>query len=188
MIRTRTKVALGGVFLALIAALLVVSAVAINAFNDRDEALRKTTTAASTNKAATKDACEQVENLGKQCVVDPDELKSGKQAVEGIPGIQGIPGVPGEPGPVGPRGEPGPQGPRGLTGKAGLPGLPGQPGPMGEPGPIGPMGPKGETGEKGDKGEKGTGISKLECTGALPGTTFTVTYDDGTTQEVPCTE
>jgi hypothetical protein len=96
-------------------------------------------------RAAVEQLCTQVEQLGRRCVVDPEELR-------GEPGAPGLPGPPGPPGPAGPAGEPGPSGrtgPDGLQGPGGDPGAagpageigePGLPGPPGEPGPAGPQG------------------------------------------------
>lgn len=90
--------------------------------------------------------CQQVQQLGRTCVVDPSTLKgdpgpAGPAGPVGPPGIPGQDGSDGRDGAMGPVGLTGPVGPLGPQGKDGAPGAPGPTGPPGPQGPAGEAGP-----------------------------------------------
>jgi Collagen triple helix repeat (20 copies) len=85
---------------------------------------------------------DQVESLGEEPVVTPEEI-TGNDNVVTVPGPPGPEGPAGDkgsdgsPGPAGPPGEPGAAGSSGDTGATGSEGEPGAEGPPGAPGPAG---------------------------------------------------
>jgi len=91
--------------------------------------------------------CQQVEQLGGVCAVDPAQFRgdtgpagpAGPAGPPGIPGISGQDGV-GIIGPVGPSGAPGSAGVTGPAGADGKDGATGPPGADGAPGPACPTG------------------------------------------------
>jgi hypothetical protein len=101
--------------------------------------------------------CAQVEELGRSCVVNPEDLRGeqGDPGQPGEPGEEGDPGQEGEQGEQGEEGEPGQPGEEGQPGPTGQPGEPGQPGTPGEPGQPGQDGAPGEPGEPGQPGLPG---------------------------------
>ncbi|MEO3925451.1 hypothetical protein ABGB07_16510 [Micromonosporaceae bacterium B7E4] len=112
---------------------------------------------AATAVSGAEQLCQQVRQLGGECVVDPANLRGeqGPAGPEGPPGPPGLPGRDGRPGDPGPPGEPGPPGdpgPAGAPGPSGPNGEPGATGPDGPAGPAGPEGPAGPTGEPGPPG------------------------------------
>lgn len=143
--------------------------------------------------AALKALCDDAKQIVKQGPPGP-EGPIGPPGPPGPQGVQGVQGVPGPPGPRGPRGEagedgtdgaPGAPGEVGESGTDGQDGAPGPAGPQGEPGPVGPEGPAGADGEDGTDGVDGRGISSVQC--EQGNATFVITYTDGTTQTVQCT-
>lgn len=149
--RSRWKMA-GFIALAIVAALLLgrqTAGLTDRAAAEQDRANRAVT--------GVDQLCQQVRQLGGQCVVDPASLRgdtgpAGPQGVPGIPGRDGDDGVDGAPGstgpigPAGPAGDQGPEGDQGETGPAGTVGPPGPPGPAGPAGEAGPAGPECPTG------------------------------------------
>ena len=113
----------------------------------------------------------QLEQLGAQPIVEPDDDVPLSQRYVPIPG---------------PRGPAGPTGPTGRSGTPGAPGAAGDDGSTGAAGQTGPAGPKGDTGAKGDTGDRGPagadgrGISNLQCG---DDGRWTVTYTDGTSED-----
>ena len=127
------------------------------------------------------------------------------QSVQGATGPQGDMGLPGQ---MGPQGRTGEKGDQGATGPAGIPGStgatgakgdsgsPGEAGPVGEIGPqgapgatgaMGPAGPQGIPGPQGNPGP-GRGVSSFACDGSGASSSWTITYTDGTSQQLagPC--
>jgi hypothetical protein len=125
----------------LLALLLVLALLVIVVLGRLDqERLRDDLVDARANQDA---LAQQVENLGGNPVVDPEDFV----------GPQGIQGIEGEPGADGAQGDPGPEGAQGATGATGDPG---PPGPQGEQGPTGPAGADGADGEDGQDVESFT--------------------------------
>lgn len=89
--------------------------------------------------------CQQVQQLGRACVVDPASVKGdpGPEGPVGPAGPAGIPGRDGDQGPAGPAGEVGTIGPQGPVGDRGSTGDVGPQGPQGPPGDTGPACPGG---------------------------------------------
>lgn len=176
----------------LIAAIVLLGLRLIETSNERDKALTAAANQATTNKAAANDACDQVEELKKVCVVDTKKLKSGpqiiaKQGIQGIQGVPGLQGLRGDQGPQGIQGEQGPPGPTGLQGKIGIPGQQGLPGLNGKDGVDGKNGKDGVDGKDGESipGKDAPKITSVDCSG-LAGS-FKFTFDDGSTQSATCT-
>jgi len=95
--------------------------------------------------------CQQVEQLGGVCAVDPATFR-GDQGPAGPEGPAGPPGIPGQ---DGAQGAQGPEGPIGLKGDAGPVGEQGPEGPAGAQGPEGPAGAQGPVGPTGAAGTPG---------------------------------
>lgn len=134
--------------------------------------------------------------------------KAEKGQLPGIPGVQGEQGPPGPPGPPGPEGDPGPRGsdgndgqtgqpgPRGelgpsgvqgapgADGAAGADGEPGEAGPAGPAGPQGDQGPPGPAGGDGTDGEDGVGVSSMEIGMSGASCVLSVTYTNGSIENV----
>lgn len=96
--------------------------------------------------------CQQVEQLGGVCAVDPatfrgDQGPAGPEGPAGPAGIPGQDGAQGAQGPTGPEGPTGAKGDVGPTGDQGPEGAQGPAGPEGPPGPQGPAGPAGTPGQ-----------------------------------------
>lgn len=123
-----------------------------------------------TNELAIAALVEQVESLGGEPVVQPDQLdqQSNIVVVPGPPGPRGIDGKDGA------AGIPGASGPAGETGAAGIPGTPGAGGQTGDQGPQGPIG---EQGSPGPQGEPGPATSAFSIT--ILGETFICADPDG---------
>lgn len=109
---------------------------------DREEQRAEQEEGRADREATTADQlCEQVRELGRECVVDPVEVREGPA---------------GQPGAVGPSGPPGPRGLTGAVGPEGNPGAPGEAGPTGAPGAPGTPGAAGVDGQDGVDGTDGS--------------------------------
>lgn len=136
------------------------------------------------SQAATSALAIQVEALGEEPVVEPQEVVPVK-GERGEPGQDGRDGRDGEDGRDGKDGAPGPPGPPGADGV----GVPGPPGPQGEPGIDGRDGIDGQDGAPGAPGEPGAPGAPGEDgdppasftfeTGGPFGATYTCTDSDG---------
>lgn len=144
---------------------------------------------------------QQVRDLGEVPVVTPPDAPTSSTAPQS-PNSRyfPVPGATGPTGPVGPMGRtgrdstvPGPVGDGGTPGAdSTTPGPSGQPGSDGKagqdgsdstvPGPQGPAGPAGSPGSTGADGKDGRGLKSFAC--EADGT-WTITYTDDTTQNVP---
>ncbi|GAA4439348.1 collagen-like protein [Phytohabitans houttuyneae] len=126
--------------------------------------------------------CAQVEQLGRQCVIDPAELRgeAGPQGEAGPPGPQGPPGPTGNMGPPGPMGPVGPSGAPGADGRDGV----GEPGPAGAAGEPGPAGPQGEPGPAGKDGVAGKPPASWRWTDP-DGAEYECLRDDGSPESAP---
>lgn len=123
--------------------------------------------------------CQQVQQMGGTCVVDPKKLR-GDPGPAGPVGAQGPAGIPGR---NGADGKPGPTGPPGPTGKDGAQGAAGKDGQNGDPGPAGPAGPAGPQGDPGPQGPQGppgeAGPAGPACPDGTHAETVTVLTTDG---------
>jgi len=122
-------------WIAVAAGALATSLVAMIAFRGIDRASSNEDRIAALEASAIALA-DQVESLGEEPVVTPEEISGGNDVVT-VPG------------------PPGPQGRTGPTGDKGSDGAPGPPGPPGEPGATGATGDTGATGQTGGEGEPG---------------------------------
>jgi len=138
-------------WVAVIAGAIATSLVAMLAFRGVDRASANEDRIAALEASATALA-EQVESLGGEPVVTPEEIGGNVVPVPGPAGPegpQGKTGPPGDPGPVGPMGPPGEIGATGATGDTGATGATGSEGDPGEPGAPGTEGPAGAPGPPG---------------------------------------
>lgn len=114
-------------------------------------------------QAALEALAEQLQELGEEPVVEPDEIPTESDVVV-IPGPRGFSCIEeiGYPRCRGAEGLPGSDGRAGADGRDGRDGAPGPAGPTGPAGPAGPQGergpagPQGEPGPQGPQGEPGT--------------------------------
>lgn len=110
------------------------------------------------NVAGARALARQVERLGEEPVVDPEDLPEAEVG-EAIATIVGPAGLDGQDGADGQDGRdsrvPGPAGPTGASGEDGADGARGPVGAAGPQGPAGEQGPPGERGEQGPAGERG---------------------------------
>lgn len=117
---------------------------------------------------------QQVEDMGGQPVIRPEDLRQGPRGEQGDRGPRGPRGPEGDRGPRGPAGERGPIGPQGSqgdTGSEGERGPQGEAGSEGDQGPQGeqgPAGPQGETGPQGPPGADGRTPAEMTCTRTEP--------------------
>lgn len=144
--------------------------------------------ATAAQEAATSALADQVESLGEEPVVEPEEAS--RSVLVPVPGPRG----------------PGPTVAQVLAAinaycdrnddctppapKDGKDGAAGQdstiPGPEGPAGRDGTNGSDGSDGKDGTDGTNGRGIESLDCSTLTPKTTFTITFTDGTTQTIAC--
>lgn len=196
----RTRIILTAIIVIALGTFVYGGVLMVQAFQIRDQAIQKGATETTTNKAAATEACAQVERLDKTCVIDPAKLASGSDVVKQVPGVKGDTGATGATGP-------GPSFAQvvnalqvviddALTANCGgsckstTPGRPGKAGTNGTNGvspPPAQDGKDGTDGTDGTDGDDGRGIASVSCANGFPGQTFTVTYDDGDTEEIPCT-
>lgn len=136
----------------------------------------------------------KAQSMGSLCSNANQIVKEGPPGPEGPVGPPGPPGANGKDGEdgldsnvAGPQGIPGPAstipGPAGADGEDGLDGSNGTDGADGEDSTV--PGPPGAQGDPGPAGSDGRGIQSVSCTNGND--EFVITYTDGTTQTVTCT-
>jgi hypothetical protein len=134
-------------WIAVIGGAVATSLVAMMAFRAGDRVTENEARIAELEASATALA-DQVETLGEEPVVTPEEI-TGSDNVVTVPGPPGPQGRTGPTGEKGSDGAPGPPGPPGATGATGAAGLTGSEGAPGEPGAAGAEGQPGAPGAPG---------------------------------------
>lgn len=172
--RVRRRAVVAALLIAVVFGLLGYTAAGLSHRADKEG--RRANQAVSTAEQL----CQQVQQLGAACVVDPASLR-GEPGPAGPEGPIGPPGLPGRNGDDGRNGSPGPAG---SAGKDGAPGEVGQQGPIGPSGPAGPTGATGPQGPQGPAGEAGP--AGAQCPAGTHPDAVTVLTASGTRDITTC--